>query len=186
MINIKSSDYSRCATNKKIYKILLIDDDPTNANLFSSFLRSRGHEITIMDEGCRALYSIAKNNYDIIFMDYDLNNDGNNYFKANNLIECIQELDLPNLKLFILINDTNNYSIKEIKKNNYYSCESINFITNSKNSIKKKEDKYLLNNREFNFDNESLQNSLINGILLKPINIYNLTNFFTFLEKIYK
>lgn len=116
-------DYSRENSNKKLYKILIIDDDVNIANLFSYYLKDRGHSVTVLDEGCRALYSIAKENYDIIFIDYHLSNDGciddkNNNFTGINVIECIQKMSNTSSKLFIYTGDTNKIIMKKIKKLN--------------------------------------------------------------------
>ena len=58
--------------NKKIkFNILIIDENINTFNLFKNILETRGHDVKIITETICCVYELQKNNYDIIFIDYN-------------------------------------------------------------------------------------------------------------------
>ena len=73
--NSINSLYNHYAYKKKTLNILIIDDDENVSTMLEDYLSLRGHYVEIVCEGTRG---ITKNNlkkYDIIFIDYHLDND---------------------------------------------------------------------------------------------------------------
>ena len=63
---------------KKNLNILIVDDDQEASKYFKKILEMRGHTVITLDEGIRCVSKCLDNHYDIIFMDYhieDINGD---------------------------------------------------------------------------------------------------------------
>ena len=57
---------------KKIkFNILIIDENINNFDLLKDILETRGHMVKIITESIKCVYELKKNNYDIIFIDYN-------------------------------------------------------------------------------------------------------------------
>jgi PleD family two-component response regulator len=83
--NSINSLYNHYAYKKKTLNILIIDDDENVSTMLEDYLSLRGHYVEIVCEGTRG---ITKNNlkkYDIIFIDYHLDNDLPPNISKNNL-----------------------------------------------------------------------------------------------------
>jgi CheY-like chemotaxis protein len=101
---------------KKVFNILIVDDDENVASSLKEYLECRGHLVTIVDEGSRGICQLYMNQFDIIFLDYHLDNDINPIYKETKHVprdgtyldgikvtECIRD-----------INSTKNYTKKSI------------------------------------------------------------------------
>lgn len=65
-------------SKSKILNILIVDDDVEASKYFAKILKMRGHNVATLDEGIRCVSRCLDNEYDIIFMDYhidDINGD---------------------------------------------------------------------------------------------------------------
>lgn len=71
-----SINYDANSTKKRNLNILIIDDDTTVAECLGEYLEQRGHIVNIVDEGTRGLCQFKNKNFDIVFLDYHLDNDG--------------------------------------------------------------------------------------------------------------
>jgi PleD family two-component response regulator len=79
--------YNHYTYKKKNLSILIIDDDENVSSMLEDYLSLRGHNVEIVNEGARG---ITKNNlkkYDVIFIDYHLDNDLPPNISKNNLDE---------------------------------------------------------------------------------------------------
>jgi CheY-like chemotaxis protein len=56
------------------FKILIVDDDNDTAESFAEILRNRGHLVTVANEGIVCVGKCQNYNYDIIFMDFHMDN----------------------------------------------------------------------------------------------------------------
>lgn len=54
------------------FNILIVDDDESSAEIFGEILSGRGHNITITNEGTLCISKCQMCSYDIIFMDFHL------------------------------------------------------------------------------------------------------------------
>ena len=75
----KTKSFSDLSINKKkSLNILIVDDDLKAGECFKTILELRNHNVTILNEGIRCISKCLTNHYDIIFMDYhidDINGD---------------------------------------------------------------------------------------------------------------
>jgi CheY-like chemotaxis protein len=60
---------------RKNLSILIIDDDENVSTILKEYLQLRGHEIDIVNEGSRGITKNSIKKYDIVFIDYHLDND---------------------------------------------------------------------------------------------------------------
>ncbi len=79
--------YNHYVYKRKNLKILIIDDDELVSTLLQEFLSIRGHNVEIVNEGSRGITKNSMKNYDIIFIDYHLDNDISPGVVKNNLDE---------------------------------------------------------------------------------------------------
>lgn len=57
---------------KQQFKILIVDDDNDIAETFGEILESRGHNVTVINEGISCVGKCQIYHYDIIFMDFHM------------------------------------------------------------------------------------------------------------------
>lgn len=59
---------------RKIFNILVVDDDIDVADSLKTLLKSRGHNVTVVDDGLRCISHCKdkKKFYDIVFIDYHM------------------------------------------------------------------------------------------------------------------
>ena len=74
-INSIHSLYNHYSYKKKTLNILIIDDDVNVSSMLEDYLSLRGHSVEIVYEGARGITKNNLKNYDIIFIDYHLDND---------------------------------------------------------------------------------------------------------------
>ncbi len=67
--------YNHYVYKRKNLKILIIDDDDLVSLILQEYLLLRGHQVEIVNEGTRGITKNYIKNYDIIFVDYHLEND---------------------------------------------------------------------------------------------------------------
>jgi len=53
-------------------KVLLVEDNPVNQTLAARLLEQRGHEVTIADNGKKALYTLSREKFDVVLMDVQM------------------------------------------------------------------------------------------------------------------
>lgn len=58
--------------NETCYKILLVEDNPTNIQLSSKLLQKRGHNVIVAENGKLALEKLEKEEFDVILMDVQM------------------------------------------------------------------------------------------------------------------
>lgn len=58
--------------SKHQFKILIVDDDLDTAEAFGEILRSRGHNVIVINEGISCVSKCQNFNFDIIFMDFHM------------------------------------------------------------------------------------------------------------------
>ncbi len=133
--------YNHYSYKKKNLNILIIDDDENVSSMLEDYLNLRGHYVEIVNEGTRG---ITKNNlkkYDIIFIDYHLENDIPPNMSRKSLIE-------ENILTGATVSEIINYQKDDNRNNSIvfgYTGDS------TKNAIKK------------------FKNSGADGIIFKPL-----------------
>jgi PAS domain S-box-containing protein len=53
-------------------RILVAEDSPTNQAVARGFLERRGHEVTVVDTGARAVEAVAQGDFDVVLMDLEM------------------------------------------------------------------------------------------------------------------
>jgi len=102
--------YNHLIYKRKNLKILIIDDDESVSTILQDYLQLRGHSVEIVNEGSRGITKNNMKNYDIIFIDYHLDNDLPPEIDKNNLIQE-NILDGAFVSEIINVNKENNKSI---------------------------------------------------------------------------
>jgi len=117
-------NYDAERTKKKKFNILIIDEDHNIAIVFKNYLESRGHIVSITDEGTRGLMKTKNNNFDIIFVDYILKNNSTNIeqhkqcksiIDGSIIVDCIKNINNKSL-IFGYTKDINQKIINKFKK----------------------------------------------------------------------
>ena len=67
--------YNHYLYKRKNLKILIIDDDENVSTILQEYLLLRGHQVDVVNEGSRGITKNHMKDYDIIFIDYHLDND---------------------------------------------------------------------------------------------------------------
>jgi signal transduction histidine kinase/FixJ family two-component response regulator len=69
-----STETDTCFSNEKLLSghVLLAEDNPTNQQLLSLFLRKMGAEVSIAENGEIAVHMALQNHYDLIYMDMQM------------------------------------------------------------------------------------------------------------------
>lgn len=69
-----NKDVETCETKKKVFSILIVDDDVDIAENLKILLQMRGHNIIVVDDGVRCIGHCKdrSKHYDIIFLDYHM------------------------------------------------------------------------------------------------------------------
>jgi CheY-like chemotaxis protein len=69
-----TTSYDSNIKSRKIFNILVVDDDVEIANMLKKILTIRGHTVSIVDDGTRCVSHCLDNSrkYDIVFLDYHM------------------------------------------------------------------------------------------------------------------
>ena len=95
---------------KKTLDILIVDDDKSALKYFEKILQLRGHNVTIIDEGIRCVSKCLDNHYDIIFMDYHIDD-----ITGDELTSIIKDDYSNNSKVFAYTGDKSKNAIESFK-----------------------------------------------------------------------
>lgn len=149
-----------CKNQSKKLKILIVDDDDDARESLKDMIVSRGHDVTTLDEGMKCVNRCSNNTYDIIFMDYHIN-DLMLEDKESNVDHNIDSDADP---------DTNSIDGTDIIKmiRECFNIESIIYAYTGDNSKKAITD---------------FKNNNVKGALIKPVDPYLINDFFSIIEK---
>jgi len=105
--------------NKKL-NILIVDDDTYSRESLQDIIKTRGHNVTALDEGMKCINRCSNQNYDIIFMDYHMDTLGEDLGEidgatiTNMLNECFEK----DYIIYAYTGDNSAEAIKHFKDNN--------------------------------------------------------------------
>jgi CheY-like chemotaxis protein len=124
LVCVKYKNNKNNTNTKKTYNILIIDSDINMSKSLKEYLEMRDHTVKIVDEGTQGISLLNNNIYDIVFIDYNLKNDGSPIIKKNLkkskmnaciLTECIKEVNTDIKLIFAYSNKTNKINIQKCK-----------------------------------------------------------------------
>ena len=95
---------------KKCFRILIVDDDNNMAQMFSEILKMRGHSVTIVNEGALCINKCHNDFYDIIFMDFHLED-----LDGVNVTDVIKNVCNTKSLIFAFTGDDSGQSVAKFK-----------------------------------------------------------------------
>lgn len=110
---------NRYNINEKKLNILIVDDDETSRNLFKEMLELRGHKITTLDEGLKCINRCSKNKYDIIFMDYHMEDVDGSEITGTEITNMLKDYFDVDSMIFAYTGDNSIDAIKDFKLNGF-------------------------------------------------------------------
>jgi len=151
--------YNYNTSVKKNLKILIIDDDENVSIILQDFLSIRGHSVDIVNEGTRGITKTLLQKYDIVFIDYHLNNDiPPNILKDNltkeNILDGAYVSEIINNSNALIFGYTGDSSREAINKFKISGADGIIFKPVEPKIINK-----LMQNLEMKFDKFSISQS---------------------------
>lgn len=106
----KIIDKLKKSNSKHQFKILIVDDDIDMAETFGEILKSRGHSITVANEGISSIAKCQNFQYDIIFMDFHLDD-----MSGVDAVELIKKVCCVKSLIFAFTGDDSGSAISEFK-----------------------------------------------------------------------
>lgn len=103
-------------TNKRL-NILIVDDDENSRESLKYILSSRGHSVTTLDEGMKCVNRCSSNKYDIIFMDYHIN-DLDGTISGTDISTMVKECFDIDTPIYAYTGDNSRGAIDDFKRNN--------------------------------------------------------------------
>lgn len=97
--------------------ILIVDDDEHSRESLRYILSIAGHNITTLDEGMKCLNRCSTNRFDLIFMDYHIN-DLDGEITGSDISKMIKEYFEIDTPIYAYTGDNSLQAINEFKKNN--------------------------------------------------------------------
>jgi CheY-like chemotaxis protein len=113
---ISDPDQKYIHSVKKL-KILIVDDEDNSRNSLRDLIDSRGHLVTTLDEGMKCVNRCSEIKFDIIFMDYHIN-DPNGELDGTDVVRMVRECFDNNSIIYAYTGDSTVKAINDFKKNN--------------------------------------------------------------------
>ncbi len=101
-------------------RILIVDDDENARESLKDMIKTRGHHsITTLDEGMKCVNRCYENTFDIIFMDYHINDIDNEIGELDGMdvTRMVRECFNVNSVIYAYTGDSTSSAIREFKNN---------------------------------------------------------------------
>lgn len=121
MYNTKISDPNQKYKDSiKRLNILIVDDDKASRESLADMIKTRGHNITTLDEGMKCVNRCSNNKYDIIFMDYHMGDIGNDLGELNGatVTQMVRDCFDINSIVYAYTGDNTQDAMNQFKANN--------------------------------------------------------------------
>jgi CheY-like chemotaxis protein len=117
MYSIKTGDPLMNYKNaKKPLNILIVDDEDMSRDSLKDMIMLRKHNVTTLDEGMKCVNRCAKVRFDLIFMDYHINDLGGD-LDGTDIISMVKgSFDIDSL-IFAYTGDSSTEALAQFKKN---------------------------------------------------------------------
>lgn len=118
MYNTRTTDpeYRYIEKGKKL-NILIVDDDENSRELLKDIIKTRNHKVTTLDEGMKCVNRCSENKFDIILMDYHIN-DLNGELNGTDVVSMVKECFNIDTIVYAYTGDNSNKAINDFKINN--------------------------------------------------------------------
>ena len=106
--------------NIKKLNILIVDDDKNSRESLRDMIKMRGHNVTTLDEGMKCVNRCSENKFDIIFMDYHIDDmDGEiGELNGTDVIRIVRDCFNIDSVIYAYTGDNTTKSVEEFKTNN--------------------------------------------------------------------
>ena len=113
----KDSEQKYNIKSKKL-DILIVDDDYDTRNSLKDLIEMRNHNVSDLEEGMRCVSRCNKKKYDIIFMDYHMNDLKSDIGEVNGLdvVKIMKECCNNDAPIFAYTGDNSSDAIKKFKE----------------------------------------------------------------------
>jgi len=104
----------------KKLNFLIVDDDQSSRESLRDMLKTRGHNVTTLDEGMKCVNRCSYHKYDVIFMDYHMDDlgDGLGEIDGATVTGMVRECFDIKCSIYAYTGDNSTYAIKQFKENN--------------------------------------------------------------------
>lgn len=104
----------------KKLNILIVDDDQSARESLRDMLNTRGHNVTTIDEGMKCVNRCFDHKYDVIFMDYHMDELGDDLGEIDGatVIQIVRECFDIDCSVYAYTGDNSSDAINQFKKNN--------------------------------------------------------------------
>jgi CheY-like chemotaxis protein len=96
---------------RKVFKILIVDDEKESAEMFKEILELRGHNITLLNEGMDCIAKCKNKTFDIIFLDYHIGD-----IDGVEVADIIKDLFKNTSSIFAYTGDSTTDAINKFKE----------------------------------------------------------------------
>jgi CheY-like chemotaxis protein len=114
-----SDPSQRYNDNVKKLNVLIVDDDINSRESLGDMIKIHGHNVTTLDEGMKCVNRCSENNFDIIFMDYHIDDiDGEiGELSGTDVIRMVRDCFNINSVIYAYTGDNTTKAIEEFKNN---------------------------------------------------------------------
>lgn len=102
-------------------KVLIVDDDENSRESLKDIISSRGHSVTALDEGMKCVNRCSEFTFDIIFMDYHINElegDMITELCGTDVTQMVRECFEVDTIIYAYTGDNSISAVNDFKKNN--------------------------------------------------------------------
>jgi CheY-like chemotaxis protein len=120
MYKVKTSDPNqKYRENIRKLKLLIVDDDDGARESLISIIKTRGHDITALDEGMKCVNRCSENIFDVIFMDYHINDIDQEIGELNgtDVTKLVRDCFDAESSIYAYTGDNTTHAIKQFKDN---------------------------------------------------------------------
>jgi CheY-like chemotaxis protein len=103
--------------NANVLNILIVDDDEYSRESLKDIIEMRDHKVTVLDEGMKCVNRCSENTYDLIFMDYHIN-DLDGEINGTDVVQMVREYFDINTPVYAYTGDNSLKAITDFKNNN--------------------------------------------------------------------
>lgn len=108
---------SNCKDSIDTLKILIVDDDEQSRESLKAMIEMTGHDVVVLDEGMKCVNRCAESRFDIIFMDYHIN-DLDGEVSGTDITEMVKECFDPDTIIYAYTGDNSTSAIEDFKSKN--------------------------------------------------------------------